>query len=154
MSLEQLLLFVLLIGIPLLERLIRAIRARRSGSPAERTSTTPPEQTASRPRAPVPARHSGSTRPEKLGTERPRPASELPRTARPTASSPRSVGPGRARREPQRGPAHRVGALYSQRPKQGAAIRRFIAGGELQRAIVLVAILGPCRALEPKEASR
>jgi hypothetical protein len=28
-----------------------------------------------------------------------------------------------------------------------------IAGGDLRRAIVLIAILGPCRALQPKDAS-
>jgi hypothetical protein len=32
-------------------------------------------------------------------------------------------------------------------------VRRVIAGGELRRAMVLIAILGPCRALEPYDAS-
>jgi hypothetical protein len=33
-------------------------------------------------------------------------------------------------------------------------VRRGIAGGDLRRAIVLIAVLGPCRALEPRDASQ
>jgi hypothetical protein len=159
MSTEQLLFFLLLIAIPLVERLIRAMRARTNDSLGERAPTAA-EPTVARSRPPRSAPDTGPA-PEALRTKLPLPApppspAALLEAARHAATeqiraSQREPG---VRRERQRGPAATVGSGHLQRPPHpGAALQRVIAGGDLRRAIVLIAILGPCRALQPKDAS-
>ncbi|MCA1584514.1 MAG: hypothetical protein LC791_06980 [Acidobacteria bacterium] len=155
MSIEQLLFFLLLVAIPLLERLIRALRARTAGLPGERTPA-PAEATVLRPRSPVSVPDAGGAASEGRGTEL-LSASPLP-LALPQAvahatpeqlhASEREPG---VRRERKHGPPTSLRAGHSDRP---IALRRVIAGADLRRAIVLIAILAPCRALEPKDASQ
>jgi hypothetical protein len=157
MSIEQLLLFLLLVAIPLLQRLIRGIRARTGGSPWERGPAAA-EGVVTRPRPALSVPDRGGTASEGRRTELPLPDSPLlpvlPHAARHAApeqlrASERAPG---LRRERQRGPAA-VRAAHLQPPtRPGTALQRVIAGGDLRRAIVLIAILGPCRALEPLDA--
>jgi hypothetical protein len=158
MSTEQLLFLLLLIAIPLVERAIRAMRARTDDSPGERA---PPaaEPTVSHAQPPRSAHDAGRRASEAFRTELPLPASPLPpalpEAARHAASEQiRASQPEpRVRREGQHAPAARVRPRPVQRPSRPAAApHRVIAGGDLRRAIILVAILGPCRALEPKDA--
>ena len=156
MSIEQLLLFLLFLAIPLLERLIRAMRAQTGGSPAERTPA-PAEATVSRPRAPASVTGAGRTESEERVTELPLPGASvppaLPQAVRRAALEqlPASAREPRMRRDGKHGPATTLRARHSDRRP---AVRRVIAGGDLRRAIVLIAILGPCRALEPRDASQ
>ena len=159
MSIEQLLLFLLLVAIPLLERLIRAMRARTDGSPGERGAAAA-DGTVSRPRPPLSVPETGGTPLEGRRTELPLPASPLP-PALPQAvrhAAPEQLGASerkpRVRRERQHRPPANLRTGHSERPvRPGTAVQRVIAGGDLPSAIVLMAILGPCRALEPKDAS-
>jgi hypothetical protein len=159
MSTEQLLFFLLLVAIPLVERLIRAMRARANDSPGQRAPTAT-EPTASSSRLPRSAHDAGRRASEVLRTELPVPGSPLPpalteatRHAAPEQIRASQREP-RVRRERQHGPAATARPTHLQRPtRSGAALQRVIAGGDLRRAIVLIAILGPCRALEPKDAS-
>jgi len=158
MSPESLLLLAFLILIPLLERLIRGLRAQTSRARAGQVNTPAPERPA------LPARPS-LPRVAADVDDGPTAHTELPRdTAPPTPAPPspalRHAAPERsmsrdrtrARRQSQRGPAAPV--AHSLQPmRRGTALRR-IADGDLRRAIVLMTILGPCRALEPGDTHR
>jgi hypothetical protein len=163
MSIEQLLLFLLLIALPLLERLVSAMRARRERSRAERLPA-PALPPVLQPPAPVFGSGRGARVPETLETDLPLPGLPLPPTVppapRPSGRAP--TGPGgapvplpastrdpRRRRERQERPAPGVRARRADGPP---ALQRSIARSDLRRAIVLIAILGPCRALEPNDA--
>ena len=155
MSIEQLLFFLLLIAIPLLERLVRGMRARSDGSPAERTPASA-ESTVSPPPIPVSAPHRGARVPERLGTDLPVSGLPLPpalpterQRAAAVALPTSERGPGMRRQREDR-PA----TVRARHPDRPAAVQRSIARGDLRRAIVLIAILGPCRALEPKDAAQ
>ena len=160
MSIEQLLFFLLLVAIPLLERLIRAMRARTNDSSAERARTVA-EPTVSRSRPPVSPHDASGTASEGRRTELPLPASPLPPTL---PQAVRHVAPEhvraserepRVRREGKREPAASLRTRPSERPmRPGTGLRHVIGVGDLRRAIVLIAILGPCRALEPKDTSQ
>jgi hypothetical protein len=106
MSAEQLLLLLVFVGVPLLERVIRRIRARAAESTAADVRSTSPERTVPAARAPVPAPDEGRLVPEPRQTDRPRRV----RTA-------------------------------------GARVTGATAA-DLRRAVVLMTILGPCRALD------
>lgn len=160
MSIEQLLFLLLLLAIPLLERLIRAMRARMNDAPAERARTVA-EPTVSRSRPPRSPHDASGTAVEGRRTELSPPASPLP-AALPQAvrdaaaervrASQREPG---VRRESKHATAASLRTGHSARPmRRGTSLRRVIAGGDLRRAIVLIAVLGPCRALEPKDASQ
>lgn len=117
MSLEQFLLFAFLIAFALLERLIRALRARTSPPPA-------------RPPLPRPAGDAGG----KAGGKEER--------------HPRAAG-ARVGRDRQRPPAAAAPVAHLPQPaRRGIAVQRLGARADLRRAIVLMAILGPCRALQ------
>ena len=160
MSLEQLLFFLILVAIPLLERLVQMMRDRASGSGGERTP--PAERTAApqrpdTPQRPVPVPDPGASSSPQVATARPRPISPLPPPLPPVArheaaSQPAPVvTPARTRRE-QSGrptPAPRFLPVAPQ-----PALRHPIGHGDLQRAIVLIAIFGPCRAIEPKDPTQ
>jgi len=129
MSTEQLLFFLLLIAIALLERLIRALRAHSNESPGDRAPAAT-EPTVSRSRPPLSARDAGHRAAERLRTELPLPASlppALPEAARHAApekirSSQREM---RVRRERQHGPAATVRRGHLQRPtRTGTALHR------------------------------
>ena len=128
MSFEQLLLLLILVAVPLLERLLRVVRERagesmRDGAPTATGSAGAP------PRPPRPAPDAGRTAPPPLLMARPLPA--LP--ARP-AAGPQSAPP-----------AARRALLVRRR----AAVRQPLPGGDLRRAMMLLAILEPCRAISP-----
>jgi hypothetical protein len=155
MSIEQLLFFLLLVAIPLLERLVRAMRARTGGSSDDHLPVPDPG-TVSRPRSPVSVPDAGTTASGKRGPELPLPASPLP-PALPQAIP--HVAPEHLRasgREPRvRVPTHLPAtSRRTGQPERPLARRGVVAAGDLRRAIVLIAILGPCRALEPKGASQ
>jgi hypothetical protein len=159
MSTEHLLFFLLLVAIPLLERLIRAMRERTNDS-AEDRAPTAVEPAASRSRSPRSAPDTGPAS-EALRTNLPLAAPPPPpaalleaaRHAAPEQLHASTREPG-VRRERQHGPAATVRPGHLQRPtRRGMALQRVIAGGDLRRAIVLIAIVGPCRALEPKDAT-
>jgi hypothetical protein len=138
----------------LLERLVRAMRARTGGSSDDHLPVPDPG-TVSRPRSPVSGPDAGTRASGRRGPELPLPASPLP-PALPQAIPHAPEHLSASEREPRvRVPTHvpatsrRTG--QSERP---LARRGVIAAGDLRRAIVLMAILGPCRALEPKGASQ
>lgn len=124
MSIEQLLLFLLFVAIPLIEWLIRTMRARTGGSPGNQVP--PPDRgTVPRSRASVP--DVGTS--EHVQASKREPHLPMPQRAAPMSGRPRD----------------------SLRP---LARRRAVLPGDLRRAIVSIAVLGPCRALNPKDASQ
>lgn len=154
MSIEQLLFFLLLVALPLLERLIRAMRTRTTDSSAERAGTIA-ESAVSGSRPPGSPNASG-TAADGRQTELTLPASPLP-PALPEAvrhTVPEQLRPTERalRRAGNRGPIARLRA--GGRSDSRSALAPVIVGGDLRRAIVMIAILGPCRALEPKDASQ
>ncbi len=125
MSVETLVLLALFIVLPLLQQLIRVTRPQ---------TQRPPEPTEKRPRAPL--------------DRTPPPAASVPPLLNTTASTPSDARPAS---DP--GPAPHAGGRVTitsaphtmgQRTAIGLDARR-----DLRRAIVLVAILGPCRANSP-----
>lgn len=151
MSLEQLLLLAFLIVIPLLERLIRLLRARTRGSPEDQSNTPVPQRP---PRPPAPE-EAGDADGESGYADLPVDI-ELPAPAPPPLAPPRAPAErltsgerARARRLSQAGPAAPVG--HPPQRVHGTALRRMSAVGDLRRAIVLMTILGPCRALHQPE---
>jgi hypothetical protein len=153
MSIEQLLFFLLLVAIPLLERLIRAMQTRRAGSSGEQLPAT--DGTVSRSRGPVSIRETGATAWETRGAELPLAASPLPPALpkaipHPVPEQLRASERAPRLREPKHVPATSRRTGQSERP---LAPRR-IAAGDLRQAMVLIAVLGPCRALEPKDVSQ
>lgn len=146
MSVEQLL-FLLLVGLPLLERLIRVMRT--GGSSGDRPPV-PARETASGARPPMPPPDAGATPAPSSGAELPLPAPPLPEIPDAVAEQSRAFErQRRVRREPRPLPA----AGWRAAPKRPLAFRRVIADDDLRRAVVLMAVLGPCRALEPMDAA-
>jgi hypothetical protein len=133
MSIEQLLFFLLLVAFPLITRLIRAMGTRTPSN----SHPTRDEQTVSRPRSAVSVPDAGTTAPGKDRTVLPPPLPPaLPQVIQ-------HVAPGQLRafdREP-----------YVRRERKRGPTT--LDDGDLRRAIVLIAIVGPCRALEPKNGS-
>jgi hypothetical protein len=132
MSFEQLALLLMLVAIPLLDRLIRAMRARtnesmQAGAP---TAAEPPVSAAP---PPLPARDARGTAPAPVLVAVPLPPRPLP------ALRPRPVAP----------PAARRATAAERRP----AVREPRAM-DLRVAIRSMAILGPCRAIEPRDATQ
>jgi hypothetical protein len=154
MSLEQLLLLTFLIGIPLLERLFRAMRARTSRSPADRPSSTASGPTVSRPRAAVSAQEvvtTPSDEPPRSAAPR-RPASPPVRHAALDRLEAAERDQAHLRRVRQHGPVRR--GPSGQTVRGATKLHRVIARRDLRRGIVLMAILGPCMALEPRNEMR
>ncbi len=135
MSFEGFLLFAFFILLPLIERLIRSARQRQAGTPAP--STTRPVRTA--PPAPRPPVAESSPPMASLPDIPPVPVSARENASiedapvRPIAREPRRKAP-IAPRAPLRG----LDRLFG-KPR------------DLRRAVVLMTILGPCRALENAE---
>ena len=152
MSIEQLLFFLFLVAIPLLEWLVRAMRGRTSGSSADDLRARN-GGTVSDPRAPGSIPDTGRSASESRGAELPLPASPLP-PAVPKANLPApSEHLRESEREPRRRQRKHVPATSRGRDQSEEPLAR-LAPGDLRRAIVLAAILGPCRALEPKDTSQ
>jgi hypothetical protein len=124
MSVETLILVALLIMLPLIQQLIRATRERsqHSPAPAERRSGTVARTTP--PELVVPP----------LPDRKPPVASDAPASA--LAPARQGGGPPTIALKPQR--------TMEQQAAVGLRARR-----DLRRAIVLVAMLGPCRANSP-----
>jgi len=154
MSIEQLLLFLLLVALPLVERLIRTIRTRTKDASAERTRTVG-EPAGAVSRRPQSSNDEIGTAADGRQTELPLPALPLPPQAVPhTMPEPLRPREGslHVRREGKRGAATRLRA--GGRSDSQRALAPVLGDGDLRRAIVMIAILGPCRALEPKDASQ
>jgi len=144
MSLEQLLLFAFLIAMALLGRLIRALRARTSPPPSH---------------PPLP-RRARDVEGEAFRTARPgvaTPSSRAPPTRAPQHAAAERHLPAdgawvpRERQGPEAAPTAAARLLVPMR--HGIALEWLGAGGNLRRAIVLMAILGPCRSLHSSDAS-
>jgi hypothetical protein len=157
MSVEQLLLVVFLVVLPLVQWLIGAMRAR-SGGPSGDRDAVPTRRTVSRP--PPRAPDAGGAGPQKRPTEVRVPAAP-PRAAVPHAvrhapephSAPQRES--RVRRDRQHRPPANPRHGDPERPTRAATpMRGGIGGGDLRRAIMMIAVLGPCRAVEPWDASQ
>ena len=147
MPLEQLLFLVLLAAIPLLERLIRAMRGGMSDSSGDGPSARN-GGTGAHPRAPASIADAGTTPSTDRGADLPLPTSPVP-LALPKAGVPaapeilRASGRAPRVRDTRRMPmtARRTG-----QPER-------LAPGDLRRAIVLMTVLGPCRALAAERSN-
>jgi hypothetical protein len=156
MSIEQVLLFLLVIAVPLLERLVRAMRTRSGGAPPERTPG-PARGPVSRPRGPVAVADAGAgaARMADEVTAPPIPVPSLPPAPPETVRRARSGQRQASERALRLAPERRPGPAPSIRGRQADRARaRVLAGGDLRRAMVLIAVLGPCRALERQDASQ
>jgi hypothetical protein len=157
MSIEQLLFLLILVALPLLERLIRAMRTRPHDSSAERAGTLD-EPAVSASRAPSPPSDARGGAPNGRHTELTLPASPLPpalpQAVRHTVSEQLRPTEGalHVRRDGKHPPTTRL--RTGVRSDSPVAPRRVVADADLRRAIVLIAILGPCRGLEAKDASQ
>lgn len=128
MSVESLILLALFVLLPLIERLVLAARRRRERAMAER-----PEAEMELPPFMVPE-------------ERPLPV-VMPPPLPPAASArPKPVTATPRRRAPQQ-PS--VVAARARAASVGSPYRR-----DLRRAVVMAAVLGPCRALSPYDDPR
>ena len=160
MSIEQLLFLLILVALPLIERLLRAIRGPANESPADPDRTVP-EPVASRSRLPRSPHDASDRASEGHRTELPLPAlprpPALPQTVRDAAPEQLRAADEklRVRREDKRRPAAGLRTGHSERPlRPGRARRPIIESGDLRRAIVLMVVLGPCRARELKDSSQ
>ena len=148
MSFEQLALLLMLVALPLLDRLIRAIRERTAESTRAGAPTAGAEPTVSPAPPPLPARDARSPAPAPVLVALPLPERPLPTLPLPTPQQ-RPEGPGR--QPPRRGAplAARRATAAPRRP--ALRDRRDV---DLRVAIRSMAILGPCRAIEPKDATQ
>jgi hypothetical protein len=156
MSIEQLLFFLLLVAFPLLEQFFRARRARTERAQARRPVAAP-KVAVPRPATPASVPGAGADAEREVVAPLPLPESSRrpapPQTvgsAEPEQFLP-SEGKPQMRRERKHGSPKSAREGYANRPM---AVRRVIAAGDLRRAIVLMTILGPCRALEQKDTSQ
>jgi hypothetical protein len=143
MPIEQLFFLLLLVVVPLLDWIIRSIRLR-TGSPPEREplvtgTASPPARPGLPESVAAPKGH-----PREAPLRRaPRPAAVAApardRSARPDLRPKPPVADGRAP----------IGAPPSRR-HVGTPLRAPVAKEDLRRAIGLMTILAPCRAIEPK----
>ena len=160
MAPEQLLFLLVLLALPLLERLIRAVRERATRPPTERASTSAAERAAPPPQPPLPPRET-TTGSEGPRSQLPLPSSTppvLPQTVRHRDAGPQRPFAGERARVRSARP---LGAVTPARARDSAQPMRrstragaIVAGGDLRHAIVLMAIFGPCRALQPTDASQ
>lgn len=155
---DQLWLFVLFLAIPLIEWLIRRIRARGTTAPGERGSTTGAKPPAARSPGPRPGPRAGPDVSEGASMELPAP---VPVPSRPSTVPP--IAPRNSpalRRLPPQGRLTQKPALTA--PVPAAAPRRrmrhgaprIVADANLRHAFVLMAVLGPCRAIAPEDSSQ
>ena len=152
MSIESLLLVAFLIVIPLLERLVRVLRSRNLPRPAD-LAHVPPPPPPTPPRPPVPEIAPdafGASEPAEVHghTVPPTPASPPPLAARsPAAERFSSRERTRARRGSEALPAAPVFVAPAPQSRRHGTSRLGITA-ELRRSIVLMSILGPCKALD------
>ncbi len=165
MSLDQVLFVLLLFAIPLLQRIVVAMRGRVDASPpggaepvtAERVAAGRPVESAGDRRAAFeesgPPPLASAPVPEGIGGTHGREAMVPPMPGR------APVG-GRGRGLPATAP-HPPARSLAERPRAipnvvGASTPQRVAlsGKDLRIALVRMAILGPCRALEPRDPSQ
>jgi hypothetical protein len=154
MSVESILLIVLLIVLPLLERLIGILRQRSRGrvTHERRDGTSSARSLPAERRSPASA--GGSASNPKQASDRSRPMSarpRLPQDARGERLTPRAP-PAASREATPRTATIIVGrTASSSRP----AFTRWSLDGvaDLRHGIVLMTILGPCRALQSREST-
>jgi hypothetical protein len=153
MSIESLLLVAFLIVIPLLERVVRILRSRNLPRPADRAHVPAPPRPAV-PRPPVPQLAPdafGASAPANLprNITPPTPASPPPLQERKPAAERRFTSSDRARvlREGLGRPTVPVLAARASHVDRHSLSRRNVSA-DLRRAVVLMAILGRCKALD------
>jgi hypothetical protein len=130
MSLELLLILILFVALPLLQQMLRAARQHDQSRPEQVQGQPAP--------APRPARRK---HPPSAQAPRRAPAPQpLPVTAFPSLPD---VPAARERPRAREAPAPHWGA------RRRTALAGFRQPGSLRRAIVLMTILGPCRANQP-----
>ena len=131
MTIEQLLIFALLLGFPLIQRLVRALQRGRAGT-GDAIQRRPQPAAARVP--PIP--HA----PPQAAPAAPDPVPPPP-AVQPAAPPPPHGRPVTAR------------AVHARRPEPSRAPsrRRTIARTDLRRAVILMTILGPCRALQNED---
>ena len=152
MSIESLLLVAFLVVIPLLERLVRVLRSRNLPRPADLAHLPAPPRPAP-PRPPVP-----EIAPDALGASES--AELLGHTAPPTPASPPLLAARspaterftsrertRARRGSEALPAAPVFVAPAPQSRRHSTSRLGITA-DLRRSIVMMSILGPCKALD------
>lgn len=152
MSIEQLLFFLLILAIPLLERLIQTMRSRTGNPPGDQHSAPDPgTDPVPQPEIPVPNTDTSAAR---MGEpEMPLPVSPVP-PALPQAIPHAVRQPLRgSEREPRERLATPVPATSRRTGHSEPSLvrRHVIVAGDLRRAVMLMAILGPCRALDPND---
>jgi hypothetical protein len=137
MSFESLLLVAFLILLPLIERLVRSARQRQGGARVRsEPRPTPPPLTG----VPVPQPPGAQSQPAPTGAWLP---ASVPETVSIEAAPVHSFTVDASRRTPpvpNRGRRRPPGAVFGGRPG-------------LRRAVVLMTVLEPCRALEMREMS-
>jgi hypothetical protein len=138
-SIEQLLFLALFVLVPLINLLLRWLRARAAERlPGDRTDQQWPEPVIAGPEIP------GGEVPERRAPPRDHPP-RLPAEARPVATPTEPLPAARSGVPTLASSAAPVPAQSARRPRVRPANRR-----EIRRAIVLMTALGPCRALEPR----
>lgn len=156
MTFEQLLLIGLLIGIPLIQRLIRALQTGTGETQADGQAGDPVrEGPPPRPRRPLHDRAEeaeGDTLRADPPADRAAAPSTLPRPASRPRGRERHLSRDDARPRRESRPASPAG-LAPQLARQSTGLRATGGVADLRRGIVLMAILGPCRALQPDDAS-
>jgi hypothetical protein len=160
MSFETLLLIVFFLVMPLLERLMKALRERQASS--AKTTDAPPFEDGSR--RPLPRRP--GVRPSAPGAPRAAPDRAAPRPPAAVAPPPegRSLeAAALARREATTTPegtfvVRDLGARAAERRRPTARLKRrprlnLRRPGSLRAAVIAQTVLGPCRALQPDSGS-
>jgi hypothetical protein len=156
MTLEQLLVLAFLIGIPLIDALIRALRAGTSGSPSDTGRNSRSEQQSLPRRAAPPVPVAQGSSPPPLPPELPSaalpPLSHVPAAAGDAPEHPGSPEHGSAGVRPPRR-HQRLAPRDEQSRRSTLARQRPLPSADLRRAVVLMTILGPCRALDKQDAT-
>ncbi len=162
MTIDQLLLIAFLLAVPLLERLMRALRERDRRSQGDQPRGQVPEWLPPPTRRPFPGPvrveepedddEEEVFRPGPIAPPIPAPQRLPPRPA--TPERPLSRERARPRRDSRARPATPLPAgRPSPRVRRDATVLRGLRPSGLRRAIVLMTILGPCRALPPEDAA-
>jgi hypothetical protein len=159
MAPDQLWLIVLFVGIPLIEWLIRRIRARGTTASGERISTTgtkPPDAQAPTRRPgtrAAPDMSAGASRELPAAVSMPsRPSMAPPLAPLDNPASRRPSLQGRLTQKPAFTTAPVSAANPRKRVRHGGA--RIFAGADLRHGFILMAVLGPCRAIAPEDSSQ
>lgn len=150
MSIEQLLLLLILAGVPLLKRLIGTLRARADGASVDRLPVPHQRSTVNR----GPNVSSPHAEPRTVEPPRELPLPTLPSPPSPPLhTSPAPEHPGWSGPDPRVPVSRHVPATggHAWHTEDTPAIRRITSIGDMRSAIANMAILEPCKAMASKE---